>query len=348
MTDPSADMPIPAFARDDSPTVGFLRSEAAGKNEQRFPARNFLLDESVVRERADSYHLWAGVDFADGGAWAGGHMDYLREAVYIDQARGVPRKLDPRRHDRCPETFRFDTAFRAYGGAYRKLRLVRVVKADFVAREGGVRLGELLAAGRELVAARAEGRKVDEDAAALVEDVLVTWGERCQLRPVWASFLQDHDDLFKADPAGDASDWADDLRDRLGMSHLSPPAAGTAPILVFVYPVSAVPDRRDFKGKPLAIPTVVDGDLSPAFCPAPGADPVGRVVHLGSADREPAREVIHPFFVPTAKHLFRVGEVTRQAPADLSPARTRHLRHLRELRPDYGTVTDADLLGAEP
>ncbi len=348
MTDPSSDMPTPAFARDDSPTLGFLRSEASGKSEGRFPARNFLLDEGVIPERADSYHREAGVDFADGDSWAGGHRDYLRETVYLDQARGVPKSLDPRRHDRCPETFRHEIAFRAFGGAYRKLRLARVVKADFVAREGGAELGDLLAASRELVTARAEGRKADEVAAALVDDVLVTWGERCDLRPVWASFLQDHDDLFAAKPTGDADGWANELRNRLGMSHVSPPAGSAIPILVFDYPVSAVPDRRGFKRKPLAIPTVVDGDLSPAFCPAPGTDPVGRVVHLGGGDREPVREVVHPFFVPAAKHLFRVGEVQRLAPADLSPARVRHLRHLREQRPDYGDATDSDLLGATP
>ncbi len=348
MTDTSSDMPTPVFARDVSPTVGFLRSEAAGKNAQRFPARNFLLDEGVIQERADSYYRWAGVEFADGGAWTSGHKEYLREAVYIDQTRGVPRSLDPRRHDRCPETFRFETTFRAFGGAYRKLRLVRVVKTEFVAREGGAELDELMAAGRELVAARGEGREAEVDAATLVDDVLVTWGERCQLRPVWASFLQDHEDIFDAKPAGDAAGWADELRDRLGMSHVSPPDGGTLPVLVFVYPVSAVPDRRGFKGKPLAVPTVTDGDLSPAFCPAPGADPVGRVVHLGGADREPVREVVHPFFVPAAKHLFRVGKVRRQAPPDLSSARARHLRHLRERRPDYGDATDAGLLGTAP
>ncbi len=70
------------------------------------------------------------------------------------------------------------------------------------------------------------------------------------------------------------------------------------------------------------------------------------MVHLDGADREPVREVVHPFFVPAAKHLFRVGEVARQVPADLSSARARHLRHLRSGRPDYGDVTDADLLGA--
>lgn len=162
---------------------------------------------------------------------------------------------------------------RAFGSAHRKLKLLRVVKAEFVAREGDVELDDLLAASRE---------------------------------------------------------------------------GGNLPILVFVYPVSVVPDRRGFKGKPLAVPTVVDGELSPAFCPAPGSDPVGRVVNLAGEDREPAREVVHPFFVPEAEHIFRVGEVTRPVPADLAATRTRHLRHLRDLRPGYAAATDADLLGEGP
>lgn len=108
MNDPLPDMLTPVFARDDSPTAGFLRSEAVKKSAWRFPARNFLLDEGVVASRAGSYHRAAGIDFADGDAWAGGHKDYLREAVYLDQTRGVPKKLDSKRHDRCPETFRYD------------------------------------------------------------------------------------------------------------------------------------------------------------------------------------------------------------------------------------------------
>ena len=73
-------------------------------------------------------------------------------------------------------------------------------------------------------------------------------------------------------------------------------------------------------------------------------EPVGRLVHLAASERFPAGEVVHPFFIPQAKHLFRVGRITRPAPADLAQARARHLHHLRASRPDYGEATDTDLL----
>lgn len=337
-----------ALFRDESPLGQFLHSEGVGNGEARFPARNFLLDEGVLAERMDSYHHTAGVGFPDSDAWVAGHKDYLRGKIALDQNRGVPKKLDPKRADRCPETFRHEAAFRAHGQAYRDLRLVRVVQAEFVSRWGGIDLESLLDAGREVVAANAVGRSALDEAGDLLDSALTVWGERCDLRPVWATFLQDHADLLGPEPAEDTNGWADELRDRLGLSHFQLLSSKSLPILVFSYPVSDVPDRKGFRGKPLAVPTVLDGDLSVAFCPAPGEDPVGRLVHLAAVEREPSREVVHPFFVPEAKHLFRVGEVRRAAPSDLARARARHLQALRNRRADYADSTDADLLGVEP
>ncbi|MEM8960152.1 MAG: hypothetical protein AAGD38_01625, partial [Acidobacteriota bacterium] len=274
--------------------------------------------------------------------WEGGHTRYLKQAVYLKQTRGIPKNLDPARADRCPETFRHDHVFRAFGNAYKKLRLIRVVKAEFVARMASIALAELLD-----VARRAIEDPTANEATETIESTLALWGERCALRPVWTSFLEDHTDLFAARPADDTSGWADELRDRLGLCHHVPRVDGDAlPILVFVYPVSAVPNRKGLRAKPLATPTVLDGDLSPAFCPAPDGEPVGRVVHLGASEREPVREIVHPFFVPAAKHLFRVGEITRPPLAELGAARARHLEHLRTLRADYAETTDLDLLAA--
>lgn len=109
---------------------------------------------------------------------------------------------------------------------------------------------------------------------------------------------------------------------------------------MFVYPVSAVPKRKNWKNAPLATPTVLDAQPTPAFCPAPRDEPCGRVVDLSGADREPAREVLHAFRALDVADLFRVGEITGRVPDDLGPARENHLRRLREIRPDYALATN--------
>jgi hypothetical protein len=98
--------------------------------------------------------------------------------------------------------------------------------------------------------------------------------------------------------------------------------------------------------RPLAIPTVLDGRFSAAFCPAPKGEQFGHVVDLSARLESPARELVHPFFQLKVDQLFRVGYIRRPIPHDLGEARAAHILYLREQceRPDYATDTDNDIL----
>jgi hypothetical protein len=134
------------------------------------------------------------------------------------------------------------------------------------------------------------------------------------------------------------TDWADELRDRLGLAHFEP---GTAFIL-FSYRVGELCCiSTDQQRHPLAVPTVVDHDLSSAFCPAPRNSNDGLSVDLAANGRL-TPELIHPAVRLAARHVFRLGRITRPVPPDLNPARQAHLAALRETtgRMDYALDTD--------
>lgn len=331
------------FSRRGGPFAEFLSETGQdfANGDLRFPGRNFLLDEAVLETRADTYEAEGGAArHVDVHAWEDRHYnDYLRRHVFLDQpVSGPPGTLNPARPAACPETFRFSEGF-SFATAKTDLDLLRVVNARRVAELARVPESDLLIWAREVEEKREPGSGAWQNLSA----VLGFWSSRLDLRPVYVTFWEDQRDLFEKD----RPDWADALRDRLGLLHLSPPARGEIPILVFRYPVREVPKHHAVRnGRPLATPTVLDGELSEAFCPAPQGQTCGRVVDLSASYAEPSREVAHPFFPYRVEHLFRVGTVRRPPGPSLAEARTAHLLAIRDLcaRPDYGEGTDGDLL----
>jgi len=321
----------------------------------RLEARNFLLDEGVPEDRARSYLEHAGNTFDSTDRWVAGHEEYLRGEIFLPQPpNGIPKTLDPGRPDRCPETFRYEESFRAFGKAYRKLWLVRVQDVRSLANATGRTEADLVRDAREWLAMRQAGGPVEPELEDRLDATLHAWNQQCDLRPTYASFLVDHESLLSESPEGGEPDWADRLRDRLGLYHLAPSGpARPRPIFVFRYEVGSVPARKGLgQDRPLAVPGVLDSRLSPAFCPAPRDEPCGRVVALRTppGGREPAREVLHPFRALLLSELYRVGEIRTPVPTDLGPARKAHLETLRRItgRGEYAAHTDPELDASPP
>lgn len=329
------------------PFTDLLKRQGTVADDFRFVARNFLLDENVLETRARTYGGYGAVDgFADRADWVDAHEGYLGEEVFSERpANGPPRTLDPANRRRCPETFRHDDNFVVYGGVNKDLDLLRVLSARSLASRAGRPEQEIVEAGREMIRARAAKREPDARQKQVFDGALGKWNKACDLRPCFATFYATHEDLLKARPDDDMAGWADELRDRLGLAHLDPRARGEISILVFRYAVRDVPKRKLSRLKPLAVPSVLDGRMSPAFCPAPNGVGYGHTIHLAGSALRPWREVVHPYLDFRAEHLFRVGMVKKPVPQDLLPARKAHLLALREMagRDDYAAATDPEV-----
>ncbi|MCP4654086.1 MAG: hypothetical protein GY856_01575, partial [bacterium] len=302
----------------------FLRRLSADRDPEQpwSQARNFLLDENVPDPRVASYGDAGAKDgFAATRDWLEAHEDYLSGQVILKPAT-KPRTLDPARTESCPETFRYPENFSTYGAAHKGLDLGRVIDAGSMERLTGRPASRIAAAAREIIRARAAGEDPDPLLLSDVRGVLQAWNSKSDLRPAYVAFLAEHVELFQKHPA----DWADTLRDRLGLAHLDPGDRGRLDVILFKYPVGAVPNCRGLRDqRPLAVPTVLDTSLSSAFCPAPRNEICGRVMDLAASFEKPHSEVVHPYLELTEEHLYRVGTIRTRVPADLWEARAAHL-----------------------
>jgi len=312
------------------------------KTDLRFVGRNFRLDERVPAERVRSYREVA--EPAPGGItdWYDDHRNYLARVLWVEQPpSGLPRRVNPDDPATCAESFSAADAFTDLSQTDPSVELVRVERAASIADAVGVTEADVL---RQFAGAIAD--QADASAVSWTDAVLGRWSRTRDLRPAWAAFLEDCEDVLGADSKN--AHWASVLRDRLGLADLDPALSGRGvSIVVFRYPARLVPTLLGIASRrALAFPTVLDGGLSEAFCPAPTESPWGRVVDLAAAVDVPYREVIHAPVRVRARHLCDVGVVEARVRRPLADARGLHLLSLQVMcgRDDFGDQTDGDLL----
>lgn len=312
-----------------------------------FVARNFVLDEGVLTARAQSYEQAGAVDdHRTYAAWKTAHWAYLQDRVFQpSDDDGPPTVLDPDDPDEVPETFLHIDPQSPFLGTDPTKVLVRLEELSFIAEMAGEQPDRLRSV-VEGVLAGGSSRTANEPE---LNEILRRWFEELDQRPVFAAFWDELEDLFGADPSQDQADWADTLRDRLGLTHLNPPARLTdLDLLVFRYEVKILPRIKGIGGKKRALvtPTVLDGTFLDAFCPSPRGSTTGHVVNLDANAGILRREVLHPRFAFRASHLWRLGTVKRGVLRDQLPdARAFHLLAVRDAtgRVDYADGTDEDI-----
>ena len=310
--------------------------------EQRFIARNFLLDEGVGADRARSYLERGAKDgYVSAEDWGKAHGRYLAEVVHRVQSGGLPRRLDPA-DDACPETFQRVPDDSPFLRAHPNLLLIRVERVDSIALIAKRPSQEVSAALKSYL------EKGEQDDEIHLRDILEEWNASADVRPTFSAFLDDFRDVLGGEEES-PRDWPNRLRDALGLVHHDPRSSGSIEIVVLRYSVSEVPTLRDAgrDAHSLVPPCVLDGRFSAAFCPSPRKGLTGHVADLSANVVEPRREVVHPTVRLRTNHIWRCGTITKPVERDLLPeARGIHLHLLRNhsVRPDYAMGTDADLL----
>lgn len=304
--------------------------------EERAMIENFLLDERPPSAGAALYAGHLGNEpLADLDDWRNRHGNYtLREITLRREAPGQPW------------TFRPDNAANRLRQIQPQLYLLRVEDAAWACSVAGIASEDL----RQYIQDFHGG---DSARKARANDVLRgvadKWNAERDRRPLFATTELEVDDIV----GGDAPDWAERLRDQLGLGHLSPnPERPVVEVLLMRYTVQEVLDSLDGgQGHP-AIPSVLDGDMSAYFFPSPIAAPeaaenpyYGHTVNLGAAEENDYRmgvELLHPSIDYQPGHFHKLGVIARPFTADLSQARRFHLPwiQLNSGRDDFGTLLE--------
>ena len=153
--------------------------------EQRFIARNFLLDEGVGADRARSYLERGAKDgYVSAEDWGKAHGRYLAEVVHRVQSGGLPRRLDPA-DDACPETFQRVPDDSPFLRAHPNLLLIRVERVDSIALIAKRPSQEVSAALKSYL------EKGEQDDEIHLRDILEEWNANADVRPTFSAFLDD-------------------------------------------------------------------------------------------------------------------------------------------------------------
>lgn len=296
-------------------------------------AENVYFDERIGSDRQAGYETSLS-DFAPTiDDWREAHGEYLAGAVTVD----------------LPETFLTINGKAALPPAvWSELGsgqvLVRIESLDHMLTH--TKLGSLddLENARALFTGeRRDDRVSQDDAKALLEMMCRSLNTNPYAnRPRFAAFAQE----LEADI--NAPDWANRLRDRLGLAHFpSKTKSGPWPVALMRYTVKEVAKRATHlrANHPLTVPTVLDDQPYEIFHPAPEEANYGRTLHLGDNHdcAGLASEVLHPRIDYLPHHIWKIGAITTRA--DLSQERLVEMRktHIECLqltteRFDFGTI----------
>lgn len=311
----------------------------------RFIPRNFLIEERIDASRVTTYCSMMPAALSDFSEWVAAHNLYLDRHVFVKPpATHDYRYVDQSDFDACPETFRVPLALTTFSGTDLDTALLRLVSVSDLAWQSRRNEKDIFTLGEKVLADSRTDTPEARELTWIFEEAFA--GRDARHRPVFAAFYED----FINELASTTPEWANHLRDRLGLYHVSQLHPNGLPrrIFLFRYTVREIPRHSGTAStRPIALPGVIDHRLFEAFCPAPRELTRGRMVNLsnGTVD-EPAREILHLSMPLQVKHLFRAGLVTTEVPQNLDLARRDHLLWLQLLsnRIDFAATSDSDLM----
>lgn len=297
----------------------------------RCAAANFRWEQAVSDARADEYNTYVG-DVTKHEDWKAEHKGYVSSFVHV--AKDHPRSAE---------------SFMAVNGQAHLIE--QQDNAILLRLESVAHLFE-----HPLVAEIANNfwqrfynspkdllkDKLSDDSEALRTDFVEQWNkQRIQARPMFATFLNNFeggnlDKLVK-------SDWPHILRDRLGLIDKTGTTGKPLPVALMCYTLDEVRQARAMATKKGAVasfarPTVLAGEMSAAFMPAPllpGGKSYGYTLDLANTGVPDAfnPELLTFPIEYQLRHIKALGFISRphalQKDEDILAARNRHVQGLR-------------------
>ena len=308
----------------------YMNRQVAGTPdaEERAHIENFTFDERPPSNGIDLYaRRLKATPLTDLDNWQDRHRNFVVDEINLDASE--PEK---------PWTFRNDNAINRLRQIDPRINLIRVEDANWICSLAGISPENL----RTQIESFKNG---DKKASDFLSGIVKLWNSERDQRPIFATTELEVDDIIYSDQ----DDWAEQLRNQLGLGHYSPSSARPIEIILMRYTVEEVLASLDGEGYP-AIPTVLDSDMSPYFFPSPIPESdvsdnpyYGHTVNLAAVKEENdysmGVELLHPYIDYKAEHFLKMGIIAKPFEIPLQRARAFHLPwlQLNSGRDDFGT-----------
>lgn len=299
------------------------RIEPALPVSERAIYENFAIEERVADARLQRYGSALGhTSLPDLNTfWQQHRTRYLDEHQFVEKDEGT-----------VPDTFDAKiNRLNLWDGIDDNVVLYRLEEVTWALKGSSVDQAELERSVRE---ATAQPGPMPDTARTLLQRVVDEWNDRRNLYPSFATTADEVAALL-VEP-----DWANRLRDHLGLGHLNPVSNPPIAVLLMRYTVKEVRSARAARTQGFCIPTVLDGTLNPCFFPTPARSGTagavyeqGRAVNLAPAHTESdysmGLELVHSYLDYRPEHIVRWGLISRPHQADLAQWRRWHLNWLQ-------------------
>ena len=281
----------------------------------RFIAENFILEERLQKERKAVYSEFIKDNDKELGSWEFAHDNYLHKKIYIEQNK-----------KNLPETFT---------NINKKNRLNEIDENQYLVRLENLNGAIALTNFQENEAILYDilnkiskpGKSSSEnDREKTLQDFLDSWNLKRDKRPIFAGFWGEIKDIFN----NTKDDWANKLRDRLGLGHYAPETGENIPVILLRYRVSEVLNYQ--KQNQFSIPTVLDSGLSEFFFPTSLSSQEGQTLNL-SVQKESEyyfnKEILHSFIEYKNTHVYCIGEINSSYAGNCEDVRKFHLSRVK-------------------
>jgi hypothetical protein len=301
----------------------FLQGKASGSTlEEVAPAENYILDERLPDAREDEFFNFNGFSNVaySNDSWFKQHTDYTMSHVAQPVTSGTFASINR------------DNWIRGISPDWDVVRLETI--SGMRNRAKGLDVDESEAAEliEEMLLARKSGDILDPLREARLEKWIQRVNGGADRRPAFVAPFAEVESIL-AQP-----DWANRLRDSLGLGHIRP--CGGNPMAVVLMQYNLVRVHNAHIGKPgwAATPTVLD-DVSgqmpnPCFFPAPkkaSSDGYGYTVDLAITDATYRREFLHGHISYELADIRNIGFVTEEvSSARIAEARKGHCELLKD------------------
>ncbi|MBI2513087.1 MAG: hypothetical protein HYV96_14010 [Opitutae bacterium] len=310
------------------PFFAFLQGAATqAALEESAPAENYVLDERVPGAREDDFLSLNGFAAAahSKDSWFKQHVDYTKARVALPSVSATFTSINqPNWLGLSPDwdVIRIETLYGLAGRANAKGSPL-----------GEAEVNDLL---RDFIRARDSGTSFDPIKTAQLEKWLRHVNSGSDRRPAFVAPFAEVEDMLKQ------PDWANRLRDALGLGHIrsweDPTTRAAMPTAVVLMQYNLIRVHDAHIGRPAwaASPTVLD-DVprqmpNPCFFPAPKAvslEGYGYTVDLAATGATYRKEFLHGHIAYTLADVRRVGEVTTDATSRIADARKDHRELLK-------------------